>query len=244
LSFLNYLTIVPILACFDDTVLVRILPRRVVAAAERAAPRAQPSRPHRIAVALLVAMVAVRSVPVVVNLVSSRQAMNTSFDPLALVNTYGAFGSVGRERHEIVFEGTSDSVLTAATVWREYEFPCKPGDVRRRPCIVAPYQPRLDWGIWFAAMATPKEYPWTLHLVWKLLHGDPGVQQLLATNPFPDAPPRWVRAQYYRYEFVPRGDPSGAWWRREPLGNWLPPLSAEDSRLRQMLAAHGWLAAP
>src|SRR5207247_2180752 len=116
---------------------------------------------------------------------SSRQMMNTSFNRLELVNTYGAFGSVGRLRPEIVFEGTSDETITAETRWREYEFKCKPGDVMRRPCVIAPYQERIDWQLWFAAMSTPEGYPWTLHLVWQLLHNDQGALSLLAGNPFP-----------------------------------------------------------
>jgi hypothetical protein len=177
------------------------------------------------------------------NLLSTRQAMNTSFDPLSLVNTYGAFGTVGRERDEIVFEGTRDETIGPSTVWREYDFPCKPGDPRRRPCVAAPYHYRLDWQIWFAAMSTAQHYPWTLHFVWKLLHGDPAVLGLLATNPFPDAPPRWVRARFYRYEFAPPGNAEGLWWTRTVVGEWLPPLSADDPRLRSLLAAHGWLGA-
>src|SRR5881628_1819853 len=62
----------------------------------------------------------------------------------------------------------------------------------RRPAVIAPFQPRLDWSIWFAAMSTPSEYPWTLHFTWKLLHGDRGALSLLANDPFPGAPPRWV----------------------------------------------------
>src|SRR5262249_30595629 len=152
----------------------------------------------------------------------------TSFDRLHLVNTYGAFGSVGRERPEIVFEGTDDAVVTDATRWREYDFKCKPGDPMRRPCLISPYHYRLDWQIWFAAMSTPERYPWTVHLVWKLLHNDPGVLALLAGNPFPDAPPRYVRATLYRYQFAPLGDPTGAWWERTRIGTWLPPLGADD----------------
>jgi len=87
----------------------------------------------------------------------------------------------------------------------------------------------------------PEEYPWTLHLVWKLLHNDRGALSLLANDPFPDAPPRYIRARRYRYEFAPPGDPSGAWWKRTLLDEWLPPLSADDLRLRRFLAAHGWL---
>ena len=111
--------------------------------------------------------------------------MNTSFDPLDLVNTYGAFGSVGRERDEIVLEGTDDPVPGDDADWRAYEFKCKPGDPMRRPCVVSPYHYRLDWLMWFAAMSRPEAYPWTLHLVWKLLHADPGALGLLAGNPFP-----------------------------------------------------------
>ena len=127
-----------------------------------------------------------------------------------------------------------------ATVWRPYEFKCKPGDPMRRPCVVSPYHYRLDWQIWFAAMSTPEHYPWTLHRVWKLLHGDAGALSLLATDPFPNGPPRWIRASLYRYHFVPAGDPSGAWWRRERLGDWLRPLSLEDPRLQRFLAAYEW----
>ncbi len=241
LSFLNWLTIVPILACFDDSLLRRVLPRGLVRRAEAAARAARPSRAQQALSLALAALVALLSVGPVRNLLSPAQVMNTSFDRLALVNTYGAFGTVGRERDEIVFEGTQSEVPDETAQWRAYEFPCKPGDPMRRPCVVSPFQPRLDWQIWFAAMASPAEYPWTLHLVWKLLEGDRGVLRLLANDPFPDAPPRFVRARLFRYEFVPPGDASGAWWKRELLGDWLPPLSREDPRLRESLIRLGWL---
>jgi hypothetical protein len=243
LSFLNWLTIVPILACFDDGLLVHLLPGRLVARAARAAETARPSRAQAIAAGGLVVLVAVLSVAPVRNLLSSRQAMNRSFDPLELVNTYGAFGSVGRERYEIVFEGTRDAVPDERATWKEYEFPCKPGDPNRRPCVVAPYQYRLDWQIWFAAMSSAEHYPWTLHLVWKLLHNDPGTLGLLANDPFPGAPPRWIRARLYRYRFALPDDPSGAWWQRTLVGEWLPPLSVDSARFRRLLAAYGWLPA-
>src|SRR6185369_5488796 len=194
LSFLNWLTIVPAIACFDDGVLRPLVPRALWA---RAATSAPPSRSHRAMAIALAALVVVLSVDPVLNLLSPQQAMNRSFDRLHLVNTYGAFGSVGRERYEIIFEGTSSSTPEFAA-WREYEFPAKPGDPFRRPPIIAPYQPRLDWQIWFAAMASWREYPWTIHFTWKLLHNDPGTLSLLANNPFPDGPPRYVRAELYR----------------------------------------------
>src|SRR5439155_24542904 len=141
-------------------------------------------------------------------------------------------GAVGTKRREIVFEGTSDSTLSEATVWKEYEFKCKPGNPYRRPCVIAPYQYRLDWQIWFAAMSTPEEYPWTIRFVWKLLHNDKGTLSLIAQNPFPDAPPRYVRATLYRYEFTRPEEQTKAWWKRTRIGEWLPPFSADDPNLR------------
>jgi hypothetical protein len=179
------------------------------------------------------------SVPTVLNLASGRQLMNYSYDPLDLVNTYGAFGTVGRERDEIIFEGTDDELITGETKWKEYEFKAKPGDPNRRPPFVAPYQPRIDWQIWFAAMSSPAEYPWTLHFVWKLLHNDRGTLSLIANNPFPDAPPHYIRARLYRYRFAPIGDK--AWWKREPVGEWLPVLSADNPQFRRLLESMNWL---
>jgi len=239
LSFLNYVTIIPFLACFDDTFLRRVLPRLIVKRAERAAHESEPSRINNSIAIGLSLLVAYLSIAPVANLISERQMMNTSFDRLSLVNTYGAFGAVGKERDEIIFEGTDDAIITGDTRWKEYEFKAKPGDPNRCPPFVAPYQPRIDWQIWFAAMASPAEYPWTLHFVWRLLHNDPGTLSLLANNPFSVRPPHYIRAQLYRYHFAPPGDP--AWWKREPIGEWLPALSVDDVQFRRLLAAMDWL---
>ncbi len=242
LSFLNWLTIVPFLACFDDSLLARLVPRAFAARVEKSREASVPAAsPATFTILMIFVLTAILSLDPVMNLLSKDQAMNTSFNPLHLVNTYGAFGTVGRERHEIIFEGTTDAEITERTAWREYDFPAKPGDPRRTPCFIAPYQPRLDWAIWFAAMSNHAQYPWTVHLVWKLLHNDPGALSLLATNPFPHEPPRFIRARYYRYEFTASDDPSGEYWKRTELGLWLPPLSREDPALRQFLTAHGWL---
>jgi hypothetical protein len=140
------------------------------------------------------------------------------------VNSYGAFGSVTRERYEIVVEGTDAGTLTDATAWREYEFRGKPGDPSRRPPQVAPYHLRLDWLMWFAAMSGPSDYPWFSELLLKLLQGDPAVLGLLRTNPFPDRPPRWIRAQLYRYQFTTAAEraQTGAWWKRELVSSYFP----------------------
>ncbi|HET6204091.1 MAG TPA: lipase maturation factor family protein [Planctomycetota bacterium] len=240
LSFLNYLTIAPALACLDDGVWRRILPRRLVAAADRAREIARPSKAHRVAALLLAGLVAVLSFWPVRNLLSSRQMMNTSFNALHLVNTYGAFGSVGRERSEIVLEGTDEEAIGPDSRWRAYEFKAKPGDPERALPVVAPYHYRVDWQVWFAAMSTPGRHAWLVHLVWKLLHNDRGALSLLANDPFPDAPPRFIRAELYRYKFT-RPFRGGPYWERARIGSWLPPMSTDDPRIREFLGARGLL---
>jgi hypothetical protein len=241
LSFLNYLTIVPALACFDDAFWAKVLPRALLRLAERPS---EPSFGMGVAGWAVACLVAILSVQPVANLFSPRQIMNTSFDPFELVNTYGAFGSVGRERLNVVFEGTDDGMPLPSSVWRPYPYLALPVDLGRRPVQIAPYQPRLDWQMWFASMATPEQYPWTVHLVWKLLHNDPGALSLFAGNPFPDHPPRFIRATLYRYRFAPPGNQEGRWWNRVQIGPWLPPLSVDDVQFRRFLAAYGWLPSP
>ncbi|MGA2052943.1 MAG: lipase maturation factor family protein [Opitutales bacterium] len=241
LSFLNWLTIVPALACFDDSFWSRVLPRALVRRAEQAAQSAQPSRLHENTAWVVVAIVALLSLQPVANMLSPSQVMNASFDPLDLVNTYGAFGYVGKERDNIIFEGTDADVPDDHAVWKPYPYKGLPVDLYRRPPQIAPYQLRLDWRMWFASMGTPAQYPWTLHLVWKLLHNDPGTLSLFASNPFPGKPPRYIRAAYYKYSFAPPGNPDGRWWNRQFLGLWLPPLSTDNPEFRRALADYGWI---
>jgi hypothetical protein len=241
LSFLNWLTIVIAFAALDDGALRRLAPGRVRARLDAALLQAaEPTRARLVAVWAYAVVVAFLSLDPIVNLLSSRQRMNASFGSLQLVNTYGAFGSVGRVRHEVVLEGTSAAELGPETIWKEYEFPCKPGDVRRRPCLVTPYHYRLDWQLWFAAFGDFRSQPWLLHLVYQLLRAEPGAKTLLARDPFPDAAPRFVRARFYHYSFTKiRQD--GAWWERELVGEYLHPLSLDHADFRRYLAARGWL---
>jgi hypothetical protein len=167
--------------------------------------------------------------------------MNTSFDPFDLVNTYGAFGTVGKERMNVVFEGTADEDSSDNANWQPYIYKGLPVALDKRPPQIAPYQLRLDWQMWFASMSTPEDYPWTLHLVWKLLHTDPGAAGLFAKNPFPGKPPRYIRAVLYRYSFVKPGNPQHLFWDRERLGLWLPPMDVNDPQLMSVLNAYGWL---
>jgi hypothetical protein len=237
LSFLNWLTLVPILACFDDGVWRRLLPRRLVARATTARAGARTTPAQTAMAATLILIIAALSVAPVVNLLSGQQVMNSSFTRLPLVNTYGAFGSVGRERAQLVFEGTTDATITADTRWRPYEFKCQPGDPARRPCWVSPYHLRLDWLLWFAAMGEPGRYPWAVHLVWKLLAADRATLGLLGDDPFRGARPRYIRVELYRYRFA-RGD--AGWWAREHLSEWLPPLSLDNPDVALYMRNRGW----
>ena len=233
LAFLNWLTIVPALACFDDSFFAPLASTHFRKRLSRL--RLLPfHRAQQVAATALCIYVAFGSIAPVANLLSARQAMNTSFDQLHLVNTYGAFGSVGRERYELVFEGRGENDAE----WLTYEFKCKPTDVDRRPCVITPYHYRLDWLLWFAAMGRLEQYPWVAHLVWKLLQNDPLTLSLIEANPFPDRPPLEIRVELYRYRFAPLGD--DAWWTRERIGIWLPELSLTDTRLQEFLRSQGW----
>ncbi len=145
--------------------------------------------------------------------------------PLRTFNHYGLFAVMTTSRPEIVVEGSDDGV-----VWKEYEFKYKPGDVKRRPGFVAPHQPRLDWQMWFAALGNYRQNPWFINFCYRLLQGSPEVISLLAKNPFPQAPPRYIRAVVYDYHFTDFAmrRKTGAWWRRELKGDYLPVMSLDE----------------
>jgi hypothetical protein len=161
------------------------------------------------------------------NMISRRQRMNMSFNPLHLINTYGAFGTIGRTRREVVIEGTDEPEITTATVWKEYEFKGKPGAPRRVPAQWAPYHLRLDWLMWFAAISPQYAYPWLRPFMLRLLQNDRATLRLLRHNPFPASPPRYVRAQLYRYRFTTAAElrRDHAWWHRTLEGSYLRPIS-------------------
>jgi hypothetical protein len=216
LSWLNWLTVVLAISTIDD---------RFLSWLPIARPALEPIPVvQKAATVALAVVVGVLSVPVVLNILSPGQVMNTSFNPLQIVNTYGAFGSVTKERYEIVIEGTDAASISASTVWKEYEFKGKPGELSHRPPQVAPYHMRLDWLMWFAAMSNASDYPWFAPLMLKLLEGDRAVLGLLRTNPFPDRPPRWIRAQLYLYHFTSPDERrrTGAWWTRRLAGPYFP----------------------
>jgi hypothetical protein len=153
------------------------------------------------------------------NLCSPAQRMNVAHNPLRLVGSYGAFGSVTRHRFELIVEGTSDPDPGPGSRWLEFGFRAKPGDPRRPPRQVAPYHLRLDWLLWFAAMrpAPVASVRWLATLLDRLLDGDAGVRRLLAQDPFAGRPPTAVRVRRYRYRFTTPVErrSTGQWWIRE-----------------------------
>ncbi|KLO25322.1 lipase maturation factor family protein [Mycobacterium haemophilum] len=169
------------------------------------------------------------------NMLSSHQRMNMSFNPFHLVNTYGAFGSIGRIRREVVIEGTDDTVISKQTVWKEYEFKGKPGAVHRLPRQWAPYHLRLDWLMWFAAISPGYAQPWLTPFLQRLLRNDPATLRLLRHNPFPGSPPRHVRAQLYEYRYTTLAElrRDRAWWHRTLLGPYLRSMTLQKVTSKQ-----------
>ena len=218
-AFLNVLTMLLAVPAFDDAALRRVVPID---------PPPTDLPPWYGAVVVLVtALVVVRSVRPARNLLSRRQLMNYSFDPFHLVNTYGAFGSITKERYEVIVEGTDEPALTSVTVWREYEFKGKPGDVMRRPPQYAPYHLRLDWLMWFAAMSSPTYHDWFVPFMAKLLEADPAVVRLLRHDPFDGKKPHFVRARLFLYRFTTPAErrQTGAWWHRTYVGDYVRPVT-------------------
>ncbi|HEY6959386.1 MAG TPA: lipase maturation factor family protein [Candidatus Limnocylindria bacterium] len=218
-AWLNWITMALAVASLDDAALGRVLP----------ATHAQPGVPVWfggivLAYTLLILGLSYRPAK---NLLSRRQLMNYSFDPFHIVGTYGAFGSVTKERDEVVVEGTEDVALTPQTLWREYEFKGKPGDVMRRPPQIAPYHLRLDWLMWFAAMSSAMYQTWFYPFLQKLLEADRATLALIRHDPFDGRRPRYVRARLYRYRFTTPAErrDTGAWWHRELLGDYVRPVS-------------------
>ena len=236
-SWLNWLTVVLGVTAFGDEALARVVPVGLPPVLPR-------STAHDVVLDALGGATLLLGIAPVKNLFSKHQRMNYSYNPLHIVNTYGAFGSVTKVRHEVVLEGTLDETPGAASAWQEYEFRAKPGAVERAPPQVAPYHLRLDWLMWFLPFGVrthgervlvPGYDRWFLRLVEKLLRADERTLKLLRSAPFPTAP-RFVRARYYRYEFADRATrrETGAIWTRRLIGDYLPPTDLSDFRLETL----------
>ncbi len=234
-TFFNWLTLALCLLLLDDFALKQLMPFKLVRALAldpRPSTLAKPLRwPRFLTVPLAVLVAAIYFFQV--SLLFGAQprwflpvaAADAWIEPFRTFNTYGLFAVMTTERREIIVEGSDDGVN-----WRPYEFKYKPGDVDRRPAFVAPFQPRLDWQMWFAGLGDYQQNPWFVDFCLRLLQGSPPVLTLLAKNPFTDHPPRYLRAELYDYQFTNFVErrATGAWWKRQRLGEYLPPISLSD----------------
>lgn len=215
-AWLNWLTITLALAAVDWSLIAGAPPAR-----------SAPPLWYEVVVIAVTVLVLALSYRPARNLVSRRQVMNRSFDPLHLVNTYGAFGSISRMRLEVVVEGTDEPVIHEGTRWLEYGFRGKPGDPRRLPRQFAPYHLRLDWLMWFAALSPAYARSWFEPFVERLLRGDRDTLRLLGHNPFPGGPPAHIRARVFHYRFTDWRElrATGRWWHRTYVRDFMRPVA-------------------
>ncbi len=227
--FFNLLTIALCLLLIDDAFLSRWI------GAARCAVRG-PRRARALpAIAVLIITLPINAMFLFSALEPAREwprpiaAFAGYLEPFRIVNGYGLFRVMTKSRPEIIVEGSADG-----TDWRPYEFNWKPGALDKAPAWAAPHQPRLDWQMWFAALGNYRRNPWFVSLLERLLHNTPAVTRLLAHNPFPENPPRFVRARLYEYRFATWVEhrETGEWWKREERGEYLPAISLENFERR------------
>lgn len=149
--------------------------------------------------------------------------------PFRSSNSYGLFAVMTTTRPEIIIEGSNDGES-----WQAYDFHWKPGALDRRPRFIGPHMPRLDWQMWFAALGSCQREIWLQNFLLRLLEGSPPVLDLLAFDPFPEAPPRFLRTTLYSYEFSPIRSGSSDWWIRKRLGSFCPTLALVDGQLHSV----------
>jgi hypothetical protein len=234
-AFFNWLTLALCLLLLDDFLLAKIVPRKFAQSFPRDPLLLKKIVSIRWPFPLLAAVAAgvlMASSYMLAVTLDFRSSLLTplgwvagKLEPFRSVNNYGLFAVMTTERNEIIVEGSNDG-----TNWLAYEFKYKPGDVKHRPAFVAPLQPRLDWQMWFAALGSYQQNEWFELFCLRLLQGSPDVTALLAKNPFPAHPPRFIRAQFYNYKFTNSAerDATGAWWKREYVGEYMPVVSLRE----------------
>jgi predicted DCC family thiol-disulfide oxidoreductase YuxK len=235
-GFFEPLSLALCIPLLDDRALVSLVPRRWRPAEAAPATRASGSAPRAGALwafallaLLLTGIASARRLGRLERLPRPLAVLSESFAPFASFNAYGLFAVMTTERLEIELEGSRDG-----TTWLAYAFRYKPGPVERRPGFAGVHMPRLDWQMWFAALGNWRENPWYLAFVERLLAGSPAVAGLLERDPFGGSPPLRIRSKLARYRFATLADHrSGAWWTREPIGEYCPVLELdEQGRLR------------
>jgi uncharacterized membrane protein YphA (DoxX/SURF4 family) len=228
-TFFNWLALALCLLLLDDFAIRRFLPIKMPAFLSPAPQSMKKLRWHRgVTVTLAVIFVSISFLQITAVLGFTTvllypvEVADGLLSPYRTFNGYGLFAVMTTDRREIIVEGSNDGVN-----WLPYEFKYKPGDVMKRPGFIAPFQPRLDWQMWFAALGDYQQNPWFQNFCVRLLQGSPDVLALLAKNPFPDKPPLYIRAELYDYHFTNFAErrASGAWWKRTLIGEYSPPIS-------------------
>ena len=234
-AFLNYLVLALGFLLLDDAYLLRFVPHRwrtgLIANPESIARHETPAPPagsplRRIpslfsALALLWITYATTAELILILWPSAPLPMApiTALEPFRIANQYGLFATMTPHRYEIEFQGSDD-----AQTWTPYSFRYKPQDPSERPGIYAPYQPRFDWNLWFASLEDWQESPMVPLTEERLLENSKPVLSLFRRNPFPNRPPRYVRAVLWQYWFsTPQQKrTTGVWWQRQLLGTFAP----------------------
>ena len=221
--FFNLLTMCLCLFLFDDQALSRLLPSRLMRSSF-IVPGTKPRCGGRVALYPLAGAIfflGIADLVVQFDRQTPPRVLAAPLEwvaPLRLVNPYGLFAVMTTSRPEIIIEGSNNG-----RYWQAYAFKYQPDDLDRRPPWNIPHQPRLDWQMWFAALGSADQNPWFSNLLARLLEGSPAVLGLFRHNPFPDAPPRYLRALLYDYRFAtPAERAAGAWWRRKLIGTYFP----------------------
>ncbi len=232
--FFNLLTILLCLTLLDDFALERFFPRRFRQGSVAAETRSGRLRLRRFVIVPLAAVVISVTGAQLLGMFRLAGWVPTPvvataewLSPFRTLNSYGLFAVMTTSRPEIIVEGSNDGVN-----WLAYEFKYKAGDLSRRPRFVEPHQPRLDWQMWFAALGDYRGNHWFVKSCARLLDGSPEVLAMLEKNPFPDAPPKFLRAQVFNYHFTTAAEreKTGNWWKREFVRDYLPVISRENFR--------------
>ncbi|KAL9183209.1 hypothetical protein ACHAXT_004996 [Thalassiosira profunda] len=255
-AFLNHITIVPALACLDDA----CFPKWLRSSVYRKRRIGSPARAERVGRCYkttrllidfcLLILIGTLSYPVVTNLLQiggKHQVMNASFSSFKLVNTYGAFGSVGEARYEPIISVSNDGQN-----WTELELPCKPGDTKRRPCFCAPYHYRLAWNIWFIGFPPhqsmlQRRERWMYPLLQKMLNEDESDERpwLALLDPgsaevIRQSKPIYAKMDMYHYEMADplwtilrkwAGGDEVIWWKRSYKEELIRPVQIRDGNL-------------
>jgi len=226
--FFNLLALALCILLVDDSYLLRLLPKKVIPTSVNFAPTTMTSHTFSIFLVIMILPLSyIHMKPRVFRLELSEleKRLYSWSSPFRTVNSYGLFAAMTKSRPEILIQGSHDQKN-----WKTYEFKWKPGPLNRRPSQIAPHQPRIDWQMWFEALnylRGGKPTLWFRSFLIRVLEGEEKVLKLLGNNPFSEAPPRYIRAVVYDYQFteIRERKKSNNWWKRKYLGVYVPTSS-------------------